>query len=434
MDFGFMWALASDYSWQDKMKDHVVCLYHGYSSYLLVIDKASRFAWIFLTASKDPLINIVRAFLAQHGHASGGCISTNQGGELAKSPNFQDLFLRDFNYTIKPTGTDSPSQNSSAEIYNKKFAVRSRTLLYCSGLPAKFWLVAFLHSVYLPNRLVHQETKKTPFKGYYSCKPDLPSLKLFGARVCVKCTGNRRGKLDCHKFTGVFLGYAATDQNIIYLDLDSGIVKISLHAQFDETWYLQPSGLPVAQLLYDLGLENDEVEDIATDSISPGLLVPWQPILPKLKWLITPLLCCMQPLPLCETGTPQPIATAAARTSVSMDTIIGDLPAMTLEHLVRPKLSSTLDTPPFSSASSCVHTTTPSNIVTEYLIDQCDMSTFYMSLDPYFDAFDKVIDLKKFNLSKHQTAGLCLQHSDDRLYLGGMTPSTHGAKIPRWQS
>jgi hypothetical protein len=62
------------------------------------------------------------------------------------------------------------------------------------------------------------------------------------------------------------------------------------------------------------------------------------------------------------------------------------------------------------------------------------MSTFFMSPDPYFDAFNKVIDLQKFDLSKHRTAGLCLQHLDDCLYLGGMTPSTPGAKIPQWQS
>jgi hypothetical protein len=125
-----------------------------------VIDEASRLAWIFLTATKEPPVAIVQAFLAQHGHADGGCIRTDQGGELARSPAFRDLLLRDFNYTIEPTGADSPSQNGSAEIYNDKFAVRTRTLLYGSGLPAKFWSAALLHSVYLHNRLVHSDTKK----------------------------------------------------------------------------------------------------------------------------------------------------------------------------------------------------------------------------------------------------------------------------------
>jgi hypothetical protein len=329
-----MRALALDYSRPDKAKDHVVRSYHGYSSYLLVVDEASRFGWIFLTVSKEPPIDIIRAFLAQHGHADGGCICTSQGGKLAQSPAFRDLLLQEFNYTIKPTSANSPFQNDSAELYNDKFAVRTRTLLYGSRLPAKFWSVALLHSVYLHNRLVHSETKKTLFEGYYGRRLDLSCLKLFGAHVCIKRTGNRRGKLDRHDFTGVFLSYAATDQNINYLDLYSGIVKTSHHAQFDEAWYLQPSRPPTAQLLYDLGLKNDEVEDSPTDDASPGILVPWPPILPKTKLPITPPTCCMQPLPLRETGIPRPIAVAATRISIIVTTTDGVLPAQTLEHLV----------------------------------------------------------------------------------------------------
>ncbi len=52
MVFGFMRASALDYSWPDKSKDHVVQSFDGYSPYLLIVDEASRFVWIFLTASK----------------------------------------------------------------------------------------------------------------------------------------------------------------------------------------------------------------------------------------------------------------------------------------------------------------------------------------------------------------------------------------------
>ncbi len=91
----------------------------------------------------------------------------------------------------------------------------------------------------------------------------------------------------------------------------------------------------------------------------------------------------------------------------------------------------TSGSPPLPPAASRVHTTNPLDIVSEYLIGQRDMSTFYMSPNPYFEAFNEVIDLQKLNLSKHCTASLCLQRLDDQLYLGStMTPSTPGAKIP----
>jgi hypothetical protein len=230
MDFGFICLSTSNYSRPTTSTDRVVFSYDGYSLYLIVIDEASQYVRIFLTASKEPLIAIVWEFLTQHGHEDGGCMQTNQGNKLACNHSFQDMVLCEFHYTLEPMGVDSPSQNGAVEIYNDKLPVRTCTLLYGSGLPAKFWSAALVHSAYLHNRLVHTETGKTPFEGYFGEKPDISSLKLFGSRVCVWRTGAQRAKLDHHDFTGIFLGYLASDQNILYLDLELGLVKLSYHA------------------------------------------------------------------------------------------------------------------------------------------------------------------------------------------------------------
>jgi hypothetical protein len=153
------------------------------------------------------------------------------------------MMLKDYDYVVESTGADSPSQNGGAEIYNNTLAVKVKMLLYGAGLSAKFWSAALLHAVYLHNWLVHSATNKTPYEGWYGCKPNVTHLRTFGSRVCVKRTGSRRCKLDRHDFTGIFLGYTATDQNITYLDLDSSIVKTCHHAVFDEAWYLQPTRL-----------------------------------------------------------------------------------------------------------------------------------------------------------------------------------------------
>ncbi len=105
-------------------------------------------------------MDIISKFLHHHGHKDGGSIRTNQGGKLAHSLKFQDLVLWKFHYTLEPTGTDSPSQNGAVEIYNNKFAVRMRTLLFSSGLSVEYWSAALLHLVYLHNQLVYSETKK----------------------------------------------------------------------------------------------------------------------------------------------------------------------------------------------------------------------------------------------------------------------------------
>ena len=100
------------------------------------------------------------------------------------------------------------------ESVNGVLGVLVRALLYGSGLPAPHWSDALIHSGYILDRRWHSVTKKTTYEAWYGRKPDLSTLKTFGARVCVKRTGKRRAKLDRHDFTGIFLGYAATDQNI----------------------------------------------------------------------------------------------------------------------------------------------------------------------------------------------------------------------------
>jgi hypothetical protein len=94
--------------------------------------------------------------------------------------------MDEFTYTVEPTGANSPLQNGGAEIYNDTLAVKVRTLLYGSGLPAKFWSAVLLHSVYLHNRLVHSLVGMTPYEAWYGRRPDVTFLKTFGSKVCVQ--------------------------------------------------------------------------------------------------------------------------------------------------------------------------------------------------------------------------------------------------------
>jgi hypothetical protein len=93
------------------------------------MDEAIQYVWVFLMASKDPPLDIVREFCHLHGHEEGGSIRNDQGGKLARSLEFQDLILWTFYYTLEPMGAGSLSKNGVVENYNDKFAVRTQTLL-----------------------------------------------------------------------------------------------------------------------------------------------------------------------------------------------------------------------------------------------------------------------------------------------------------------
>ncbi len=415
MDYGFLRASTPDLQQPTtKGGDRVVFSHDGYTSYLLIVDEASRYIWVFLTSSKSPPLNIIKEFLTTHGLPDGGFIRTDQGGELARCQAFLDV-CGESHYKSEPTGSDTPSQNGNVEIYNDKFGARVRSLLYGSCLPAKYWSDALIHCVYLHNRLIHSETRRTPFESYYGHKPDLSCLKVFGSRVCAKRAGKRRAKLDHNDFSGIFLGYTATDQNIKYIDINSGTIKTCHHATFDEAWYLQPSRPPAAQLLYDMGLEydDDELDDgdssessssdsVVLETVPPAKFnaTPYPPYPTKNDHILcrAPPSCLISPLPLRETAVPRHRTAAAARVSMTPS----------------PRLSSASD------------------VVTEFSIGARDIATIYLSPDPYHEAFEEEIDIRRFDFTKHRTAGLCLAELDGRLFLGGIAKSTPCSRIPRW--
>jgi hypothetical protein len=161
-----------------------------------------------------------------------------------------------------------------------------------------------VHLVYLLNRLVHSPTKRTQYEALCGSKPNLSHLRVFGSRVCVRRTGTRCAKLDRHDFHGIFLGYTATDQNVIYMDIDSGRVKSSHHAFFDEAWYMQQSRPPAAQFLFNCGIV--ALEDLTPP---PSRADPHPAIYPMINFTSGPTMTDLQraiqtPLPLCLSKTP----------------------------------------------------------------------------------------------------------------------------------
>ncbi len=115
MDFEFIWASSSDYHHPGPGVDWVVECFKGFTAYLIVVNEASRYVWVFLRKSKEPRTNLVLDFLALHGLPSGGMIRTDLGGEIAQSESFWSSLLQKAWYIVEPMGADSPSQNGGAQ-------------------------------------------------------------------------------------------------------------------------------------------------------------------------------------------------------------------------------------------------------------------------------------------------------------------------------
>ena len=417
MDFGFMRASTHDYATPNIETDRVVESFDGYVAYLIIVDETSKFVWIFLRKSKEPPIDLVSHFLQMYGRRSGGVIRCDQGGELARSSAFRETMMEKHLYVVEPTGADSPSQNGGAEKWNDTLAVTTRALLYGASLPAKYWSAALTHAAYLHNRRVHHGTFSTPFERWYGRKPNLRRLRVFGSRVCVKRTGYRRAKLDRHDFTGIFIGYTATDANIRYIDINSGIVKSCHHAVFDECWFHQPWRPPAAQLLYDLG--NAVVSTLPTTSTRTA--PPTTHTQPSEDECIIPLNSTPS-----TPHLPSPDDTSPSPHHIPMD---DDASTSTSDE------ASLLDIGPTRALSVNIGTPNPdASAVDHYGITTKDLEQVYFSPHHYGHAFEDSFTYMGSPTTTHPTAGMNLREHDGRVFITDMALGTPCAKIPRWKS
>jgi hypothetical protein len=162
IDMGFV--RGTKFSERDE-DGRLVTSLDGYNSYILIIDRATRYTWVILTKAKTPQINMLRTFLAMHGSktATQKYIRTDQGGELWRSTQFQQM-CKELGFIPQPTASDASFQNGMAERPNRTFGDMMRSMLHGANLGPEYWSWALLHAMYLKNRLPHRAMVSLPTK------------------------------------------------------------------------------------------------------------------------------------------------------------------------------------------------------------------------------------------------------------------------------
>ena len=276
MDFGFV--RGSEWSKKDN-DGKLVTSIDNFRSYLLVINKASRYIWIFLTKTKSPLIKQVEGLLAKFRNQYNYCtVTTDLGKELGTSNKFREA-IANGGYTLKTTGAHSSAQNGLAEKPNQDLARMMRSLLFGAGLSSKYWSYALRHAVsYLKNRLPHASLKWiTPYTKVNGHPPDLSRLRTFGSRVSIHNGNKRKAKLDDISSVGTFMTYKGTDKIICIRDRKTNKERVATHAEFDEAFMAETkhSIPPMAVALQQAGYRHIPSSDNNND-VSPSTI-------PKLK-------------------------------------------------------------------------------------------------------------------------------------------------------
>jgi hypothetical protein len=238
MDMGFV--RGTKYGHRDE-DGHLVTSLDGYNSYLVIVDRATRYTWVFLCKTKVPQITTIAHFLKLHGTKQNVIrkIRTDGGGELYGSHAFQQA-VRDAGFLVEPTASDASFQNGITERPNRTFGNMMRSLLHAAGLGPEYWSWALIHAAYLKNRLPHSAIPITPYEAYTGVRPNLKHVQVFGSPIIARQPGKRPAKLDSNSSVGIFLGYTATANNIYYMDHNTKKIKIGTHVVFDEAGYTIP--------------------------------------------------------------------------------------------------------------------------------------------------------------------------------------------------
>jgi hypothetical protein len=119
---------GSMYAGKDEDR-HTVTSLDGYNSYIVIVDRATRYTWVFLSKTKTPKIDTITTFLKIHGASllQQKYIRTDEGGELWRSHHFHKA-MHDTGYILEPTASDASFQNGVAERSNRTLGDMTRSL------------------------------------------------------------------------------------------------------------------------------------------------------------------------------------------------------------------------------------------------------------------------------------------------------------------
>ena len=165
------------------------------------------------------------------------------------------------------TARHTPEQNGAAERLNRTILERMRAMLDDSGLPKELWGEAACTAAFIRNRSPVSGRDKTPWELFFGKRPDVSTMRVFGAEAYALIPKQLRRKLDNHSELGHFVGYS-TGKKTYRIALSSGEVLECADVVFvEDSSIQQPAQRPVQPDTMELDLDTVD-ED--SNELEPG--------------------------------------------------------------------------------------------------------------------------------------------------------------------
>ena len=213
------------------------------------VDDYSRYCAVYFMAHKSDTFAMFQAFNAKVTSESGeriGVLKTDGGGEY-RSREFAE-YLRRHQIAHEVTVSDSPEMNGLAERMNRTILEKAKCMCAHADLLKSLWAEAASTACYVYNRLPNAPLKcKSPHEVWYSRKPDLSNLRVFGCIAYALVPAAKRKKFDNRTGNMRFLGYHKGHRGYKLMEKGSNRVFYRTDVTFDESNFRLTEEKPVTK-------------------------------------------------------------------------------------------------------------------------------------------------------------------------------------------
>ncbi|GJY95155.1 zinc finger, CCHC-type containing protein [Tanacetum coccineum] len=163
---------------------HATPLLWNKKYFVVFIDDASRFCYVYLLHTKGEALDKFKVFKTKVELQQGSMIKrsrTDRGGEYMNTLYFQSVGI--IHETTVPY---TSQQNDKSKRKNRVVKEMVNYMLSYSGLSQGFWGEAMLTACYLLNRVPNKRNRITPYELWIKRKPNLNYLRVWGCRAVVR--------------------------------------------------------------------------------------------------------------------------------------------------------------------------------------------------------------------------------------------------------
>ena len=258
--------------------------------FVTLIDDHSNFTWVFMLKQKSAVSGVFLEWLIMVETLTEKRLKefrSDNGGEYVS--NYFSEICKERGISLQPTIPYTPQQNGVAERMNRTIMDNVRATLYHAKLPLFLWAEAVATVVYVRNVCPTSSFKGvTPHERFFSVKPDVGHLRVFGCTAFVHVPDEKRRKLDAKSVKGIFVGYPSGSKGYkVYVPETRKMIKSRdvkfLENSFPTSSNADPSDYnelvkskqdSVADTEYSLLPGTDEFEDPLYDESEVDRMIP----------------------------------------------------------------------------------------------------------------------------------------------------------------